>query len=173
MRSYLLFLALIFSSSILAQPSKTIFDIARNGTVNELLVHLDKNQKGLDEVDQNGNTPLILACYRGNISVAEYIINHSLNLNYCSQQGTALASLAVHYNKELVLQILKKGANTNLADANGDTPLFWAVKTQNEELIKILLQFKADKTIKNKLDKTAFEYAIETNNLTIINLLKD
>ncbi|MEF9477195.1 ankyrin repeat domain-containing protein [Chryseobacterium sp. 1B4] len=60
-----------------------------------------------------------------------------------------------------------------MADATGYTPLFWAVKSGNKELIEQLLKYKADKTKKDSMGMTPFEYALQTNNKEIINLLKN
>jgi len=47
-----------------------------------------------------------------------------------------------------------------------------AVKRGNLELVKILLQNKADRTLKDSLGISAFEYAVKSNNNEMINLLK-
>ncbi|WP_316931362.1 ankyrin repeat domain-containing protein [Chryseobacterium sp. P1-3] len=60
-----------------------------------------------------------------------------------------------------------------MADATGYTPLFWAVKFGNKELVELLLSYKADKSKKDSMGMTPFEYALQTNNKEIINLLKN
>ena len=101
------------------------------------------------------------------------LIDHVKNLDYKSQEGTALAGLSIRYNKKLVEHLLKKNANPNIADANGTTPLFWAVKSGNTELVELLLQYKADKSMKDSMGMTPFEYALKTENKEIINILKN
>jgi ankyrin repeat protein len=53
-------------------------------------------------------SPLILACYRGNTEVAKYLIDNVKDLNYVSPEGTALSSLCINYNKELVKKCCPK-----------------------------------------------------------------
>ena len=84
-----------------------------------------------------------------------------------------MAGLSIRYNKNLVEHLLIKNANPNIADANGTTPLFWAVKSGNTELVEILLQYKADKSMKDSMGMTPFEYALKTENKEIINILKN
>jgi ankyrin repeat protein len=50
--------------------------------------------------------------------------------------------------------------------------LLLAVQFKNIPLVKLLLEFNANKTIKDNKGKTAFEYAVFSENEPIINLLK-
>lgn len=174
MKNIILILSLFLSSLFLAQEkSHSIFDIARSGTVAEVRELMKQNPDVINQTNENGFSTLILACYRGNIDVAKFLIDHVKDVNYKSREGTALAGLSVKYNKELVESLLKKNADPNIADATGATPLFWAVKSGNKELIELLLHYKADKSKKDSMGMTPFEYALQTNNKEIINLLKN
>lgn len=174
MRHIIVILGIFLSSLLSAQEkTKSIFDIARTGTVAEVTELMKQNPDIINQVNENGFSPLILACYRGNTEVARYLIDHVKDLNYKSKEGTALAGLAVKYNKDLVERLLKKKADPNIADATGYTPLFWAVKFGNKELVELLLQYKADKTKKDSMGMTPFEYALKTDHKEIINLLKN
>jgi uncharacterized protein len=166
-----IFLGFIVTSA--QEKAKSIFDIARNGTVAEVKQLIKQNPDIINQTNENGFSPLILACYRGNVEVAKFLIDNVKDVNYKSQEGTALAGLAVKYNKDLVEHLLKKNANPNITDATGSTPLFWAVKFGNKELTELLLKYKADKSIEDAQGKTPFEYALETKNQEIINLLKN
>ncbi|MBP1167102.1 ankyrin repeat protein [Chryseobacterium sp. PvR013] len=174
MRPLILLFGLFLSSLISAQEkAKSIFDIARSGTVTEVQELMKQNPDIINQTNENGFSPLILACYRGNTGVADFLIDNVKDVNYKSREGTALAGLAIKYNKDLVEHLLKKKADPNIADATGYTPLFWAVKSGNKELIEQLLRYKADKTKKDSMGMTPFEYALQTNNKEIINLFKN
>lgn len=174
MRNIILVLGLFLSSLLSAQEkTKSIFDIARTGTVAEVQQLMKQNPDIINQTNENGFSPLILACYRGNKDVADFLIDNVKDVNYKSREGTALAGLAIKYNKDLVEHLLKKNADPNIADATGYTPLFWAVKAGNKDLIEQLLRYKADKTKKDSMGMTPFEYALQTNNKEIINLLKN
>ncbi|MDM1554373.1 MULTISPECIES: ankyrin repeat domain-containing protein [Chryseobacterium] len=173
MKSLILTISLFLGSILLAQEkTKSIFDIARTGTVAEVKDLMKQTPDIINQTNENGFSPLILACYRGNVEVAEFLIDHVKDINYKSKEGTALAGLSVKYNKKLVEDLLKKNADPNIADDTGATPLFWAVKFGNKELIELLLQYKADKSIKDSMGMTPFEYALQTHKEDIINLLK-
>jgi ankyrin repeat protein len=164
---------LSFTTMYAQEKAKSIFDIARSGTVAEVKELMKQNPDVINQTNESGFSPLILACYKGNVEVADFLMDNVKDVNYKSQEGTALAGLSVKYNKNLVEHLLNKNANPNITDATGSTPLFWAVKFSNKELIELLLKYKADKSIKDSQGKTPFEYALQTNNKEIINLLKN
>jgi len=155
------------------EKAKSIFDLARTGTVAEVKDLMKQNPDIINQTNENGFSPLILACYKGNVEVAEFLMDHVKDVNYKSQEGTALAGLSVKYNKTLAEHLLRKNADPNIADATGTTPLFWAVKFGNKELTELLLKHKADKSLKDSQGMTPFEYALQTKNTEIINLLKN
>jgi len=175
MRKLILLTILLFNLSLVSAQGqgKSVFDIARSGTLAELRDLMKKNPDIINETNENGFSALILACYRGNTEVAHYLIDHVKNVNYKSQEGTALAGLSVRYHKDLAEHLLLKNADPNIADSSGTTPLFWAVKSGNKELIELLLKYKADKTLKDAMGMTPFEYALKTENKEIINILKN
>lgn len=175
MRKLILFAVFFLSLSFISaqEKAKSVFDIARSGTLAELKEIMKQNPDIINQTNENGFSPLILACYRGNTEVADFLIDHVKDVNYKSDEGTALAGLAIQYNKDLVEHLLKKNANPNIADGTGTTPLFWAVKAGNKELVEFLLQYKADKTMKDSSGMTPFEYALKTDNKEIINILKN
>ncbi|VXA99849.1 MULTISPECIES: ankyrin repeat domain-containing protein [Chryseobacterium] len=175
MKKIFFILSFILSFTIMSaqEKAKSIFDIARNGTVAEVKELMKQNPDVINQTNENGFSPLILACYRSNVEVAKFLIDNVKDVNYKSQEGTALAGLSVKYNKDLVEHLLKKNANPNIADSSGSTPLFWAVKFGNKELAELLLKHKADKSIKDSQGMTPFEYALQTNNKDLINLLKN
>lgn len=175
MKNIIVVICLLVSFSFVSaqETTKSIFDIARSGTVAELKDLMKNNPDIINQTNERGFSTLILACYRGNTEVADFLIDNVKDLNYKSQEGTALAGLSIRYNKNLVEHLLKKKADPNIADATGTTPLLWAVKSGNKELVELLLQYKADKTQKDSMGMTPFEYALQTNNKDIINLLKN
>lgn len=163
---------LLFLFFFVFGSSQDVFDIARKGTLAELKELIKTNKELINEADSNSFSPLILACYYKNTEVAEFLIENVKDVNYLSNQGTALAGLCINYDKNLVIKLLQKSANPNIKDNNGVTPLIWAVKMGNAELVKILLQYGADKSLADNYNKTAFEYALEFNKTEIIQILK-
>lgn len=152
--------------------TRNVFDIARKGSLIEIQSIADSNPDIINSVNENNHSPLILACYRGNIEVAKFLIVKVRDINYSSDMGTALMSATYKNQTELVKALLENKANPNITDLNGTTALLLAVQFKNLELVKILLDYKADKNIKDKRGKTAFEYAVFSGKEELITLLK-
>lgn len=161
---------LTFSVSSFSQQN--IFDIARTGTIKDIQKAAIKNPESINTKNENGYTPLILACYRGNVAVAKFLIQYSKTVNVSSDMGTPLMAATYKGQTEIVKLLLENKANPNLADGNGTTPLIFCAMFGNIDILKILLAYKADKLHKDKDGKTAFEFAVFSGNQNIINQLK-
>lgn len=155
------------------EKAKSIFDIARSGTIAEVKELMAKNPDIINQTNENGFTPLILACYRGNTPVAEFLITHVKNVNYTSGEGTALTASVFRKDKNLTQKLLENKADPNIGNSTGITPLIYAIQAQDKDMIELLLKNKANKSLADKQGKTTFEYALFTENQEIINLLKN
>jgi len=160
----------LFTQLVFCQ--KEVFSVARNGSVSEMETLYKQNPEIINSSNENGYSPLILACYRSNIPVVKFLIEKGAEINKVSDMGTALMAATVKKNTEMVQLLLDKKADPNITDPNGTTALIYAVQFNAPELIKLLLKYKADKNLKDKSGKTAFEYAAFSGNEAIINLLK-
>lgn len=74
-----------------------------------------------------------------------------------------------------VLKLLRekpgKNFKVNLPDENGNTFLHLAVENEHEEMVKLLLKFKADLFIQNKAEKTPLNRAIELDAVKIVEIM--
>ena len=164
--------ALLLASTTYAQAQDSVFDVARLGTKLEMSNTISHDKSLVNAVNSDSFTPLILACYRSNNEVAEFLIQNGANLNAISNMGTALMASSFKGNIFAANLLLVNGANPDLADANGNTALMYAVKMQNVPLVELLLKYKANKELLDAEGKTAFEYAAFSGNQTIVELLK-
>jgi len=156
--------------SSLAFAQQNIFDVARFGTVEDVKALMLINTDTINSVEKSGYTPLTLACYRGNDEVAMFLTENVCDVNVGSKNGTSLMA-AIYKNREaLVKTLLEFGADSNLADASGTTPIHYAVIMRNTKIIELLIAADADFTLKDGSGKTAKEYAAITRNETIIEL---
>ncbi len=72
---------------------------------------------------------------------------------------------AVLTSKLVVIEhFLMYGVNCNSSDENGDTPLLWAIRLENQEMVTMLLNAGADPFIKNKNGMDAFNLAHVSHN---------
>ena len=152
--------------------TKDVFDVARSGTVEEMKALVLKNKDTINALNASSFSPLILACYRGNAPVAEYLAKNIKDINYNSPSGTALAAAAIKGNIALVKVLLENKANPDIKDGMGMTALLYASQFENKEMIQLLLKYKADKKIVSDDGKSAMDYAVFNKNQEIIGLLK-
>ncbi len=168
---FLSFSFLLFQHAF-SQEAVDVFDIARKGTLEQAKAIVKNNPRAFQTVNQEGFSPLTLACYRANNEVAKFLTDSGCDINQNSSMGTPLMAAIVKGNNEMARYLLQKNANINLTDANGTTALMYAVMFKNKEMVALLLQKKADKSVADHKGKTAFEYAVFSGNEEIINLLK-
>lgn len=170
MRTTLFFILYLNFSLCFSQSD--IFQIARKGNVEELRSYLKANPNTLNSVNENGSTPLILACYYNNIDVVRELLYQGADIDSKIDMGTALMAAVVKGNDDIVLFLLEKGANPNLKDANQSTALIYATLFKNKEIMSILIKYKADKNLKDARNLTALDYAKQFNNEELIQILK-
>lgn len=169
-----LFIAIValISNLTFSQETLDVFDIARKGTLEQAKNILKVNPNAFNTVNEDGFSPLILACYKGNNEVAKLLIETGCDINGNSKMGTPLMACIVKGNNEIAKLLIKKKADIDKADANGTTALIYCVQFNNKTILSLLLENKVDKTHKDKDGKTAFEHAVFSGNEEIINLLK-
>ena len=173
MKKFLFTLIFIVTANLsFGQVTLDVFDIARKGTVEQVKEVLKTNPKAFNVVNNDGYSPLVLACYRGNNEVAKLLIASGSDINGTSKMGTPLMAAIVKGNNEMVQVFIEQKADLEFADGNGVTALIYAVQFQNKTALKLLIDNKANKAHKDKEGKTAFEHAVFAGNEEIINLLK-
>ncbi len=164
----LLFFSLFFSSALLAQESD-IYDACRSGNIEMLKTITESNPEAKNQVNEQGYTPLVIACYRNQIEVVEYLISMNVEINNKNTQITALQGVAYKGYAELAKILLENGADPDVADANGTTPLIYAVQFGHIEIVEELLKNKASIEITDLNGLSALDYAKQLGNKEILN----
>jgi|WetSurMetagenome_2_1015567.scaffolds.fasta_scaffold24871_1 uncharacterized protein len=87
---------------------------------------------------------------------------------------TALGIVTFAGNKELTELLIKNGANVNFQDAYGVAPIHGAARTNKLDVIKVLLENKADINLPTTTGKeTPLHYAARFNNPDVVKYLLD
>lgn len=133
-------------------PKRTIQEAAFMGDLSLMQAHIaagsDLNQK-----DDYGSTPLIIATTFGKTEVAKLLIEAGADLNITGADGgTALHGAAFYCRTEIVEALLAKGADPSIQNLYGSTALasvevpFEDIKTVYDQISKDLgpLGFKLD-----------------------------
>lgn len=106
---------------------------------------IEKSNPDMTILNGYGGTALIPACERGHADVVKLLLEKTnVNVNHINKPGwTAMLEAIVFSNggksqQEIVKLLLAHGADKNIADKNGMTPLEHAKKKGFKELVDIL-----------------------------------
>jgi len=126
-----------------------------------------------------GSSPIYNAIGVGNqLEVVKLLLENGVNINptYKGFMGESTLGAAV-YNKniEQVEFLLQNGADVNLKDDFGNSPLHYSVESDEKiEITKLLLSYEADINIQDMFDNTPLhEASTEENAIETMKLLLD
>jgi len=94
----------------------------------------------LEERDQYGRTPLLVAATTGLLEMASALINRGADLNACDADFLTPLTEAVKHGHDRVVQLLlKRDCKTNLIDRSGNQALHWAALVGNAAYVEMLI----------------------------------
>lgn len=121
----------------------------------------------IDEPDDTGATPLILATLKGSLPICKSLIERGADINHRNLNGHTPVKYAGSKNHSELLSFLLscKDIDPNIRDQIGDTALHRVASMEHNECLRILL---TNKTIsidaQNNLGNTALHLACECAN---------
>ena len=169
----ILYFILFFISVSVAYSQSKIFDACRKGSLNEIISIYTNDSNSINEVNEAGYTPLILACYHGKEKVVEFLVDKVDNINGTSDYGTPLMAAVVKGNIEIIEMLIAGNADTNIADANGTTALHYATLFKQTEIVKLLVKAGAKVDIKDGRGQSPRDYAVINRNEQILKIFKN
>lgn len=129
------------------------------------------NGAQIDITDQQGHSPLYEALMAGRTQIAQLLIKRGATLDADQLLQAAVANQIA--DRDVIELLVKKGADVNHLNDDGDSPLHMAVKKDYRVLTKLLIAHGADVNIKDSSGHTALWYAIGHHNQEIVRLLKN
>jgi ankyrin repeat protein len=167
------FVALVFSSVLLAAPVGDIFSAAEKGDMAAIKKALsDKKIVTARNIDRetllhrvvvNNDSPEIvklLVADGAEIDARDYM------------DVTPLMNACANCRTQSVKTLLSLGAKINAVNQRGFTPLIYAAANGCPDIVKILISLKADVSAKQEDGYTALYYAEVHNRTEVIRLLK-
>ena len=122
----------------------------------------------LDAFSPDGFTALGLAAFFGNLPVLEWLLEQGADPNLSAQNQMTVCpihSAAANRDQEKALTsvrlLVAYGAQVNVAQRGGWTPLHQAADHGYQELVKFLLEVGADRSLKSTDGRTPREMALE------------
>lgn len=125
---------------------------------------MEKRLANINERDINGDTPLMKsAMYCRNTDIPLYLLQQGADVSIRNCNSQTALHLAVRNRCEIAKEIIHRGADINVSDKYGYTPLHEAVLYSNYEAICMLLYYNADASAVCKQLITPFMLAVHKN----------
>jgi ankyrin repeat protein len=126
--------------------SANLFIAARTNDLNGARALL-ANKADINQQDEKGYTPLIIATYKGNYDVAQFFLDHGAATEKKDASGrTALMGVSFKGDDRDVELLLQHGADVNAKDSKGLTSMMYAVMFGRLSVVKILRANEASKS---------------------------
>ncbi|XP_029451683.1 kinase D-interacting substrate of 220 kDa isoform X2 [Rhinatrema bivittatum] len=138
-------------SSLTSQSLLTFVEEENVGALKALL----EKCKDVDERNENGQTPLMLAAEQGNLEMVQELLSKGANCNLEDVDNwTALISAAKEGHVDIVRELLNSNANLEHRDMGGWTALMWASYKGSTDVTELLLAKGANPNI------TGLQYSV-------------
>ncbi|KYQ93392.1 hypothetical protein DLAC_06073 [Tieghemostelium lacteum] len=133
------------------------------------------SQVNLQLRDKHGNTPLHYACMLNNTTVIRQLLAASCknSINIQNNQGQSPLHLLISSgNEPLVRLFIQLGANVDMEDLDGMSPLHYACATiGGRDMVDCLLKSGSSVFAVDNEGDTPLHYAVREDNLPVIQLL--
>lgn len=142
---------------------------------------IEANPTTINQPDSNNNTPLTIACDKGNLDLVKLLISSNADLNIQNNSGsTPLLKACSFPHIEIIKLLLLSGADPNITDQSGTTPLIMlgSLKHTHEMLTILMLLIQYGNININAQNNdgwtglmTFTKYAINDSSIKMIKLL--
>ena len=122
-------------------------------------------------VDRDGHTALFAAAVAGDLRVLDRVLALSPKLDLCDTRGATALFYSASGRSEVVGRLIQRGADINLQDRNGKSPLMVAVLMNHRESVNLLLAAGADVDRQDRAGATALFYAADAGLFELAELL--
>ncbi|XP_041519639.1 ankyrin repeat and death domain-containing protein 1B [Microtus oregoni] len=132
----------------------------------------DLHLQDLNQPNERGRKPFLLAAERGHVEMIEKLIFLHLQTSEKDNEGnTALHLAAMHGHSPAVQVLLTQWPDVNETNENGETPFMLAVEGGHEECSRVLLAGGSDVNIPNKLHVSVLQAATRKGHTSLVNFL--
>lgn len=174
--------------------NQAIFLALRNSN-NEMISFLATHHADVNGINDQGLTPLMIACHALDVVMVRSLLANGANPSLIIDGSTALLSaidckatgsingkdvseneaLMAHQiqlrHNEIIPLLLNRGAQLNVKNRKGCTPLMLAIKNGYSNVISLLLNAGADSQLTDAEDNTPLHHACRSGNENAIRVL--
>lgn len=125
------------------ENGKLLLQAVKNGKLDALDSLLSNSGTNVEETDEKGRTPLILAANLGKAEMVNRLLaNQSIKINATDNLGRT----PLHYcanekiMKPTIEVLLRRGADVNVQDRGFHPPMYYAINKDNYDTLKMLLE---------------------------------
>lgn len=120
--------------------SQSLLTFVEDDNVPALKLLLEK-YKDVDERNENGQTPLMLAAEQGNLEMVQELLSKGANCNLDDiDNWTSLICAAKEGHVEVIRELLEWNVNLEHRDMGSWTALMWAAYKGHTEIVQMLLE---------------------------------
>ena len=117
--------------------------------------------------DGLGRTPLMWAVGRGNLKTLRSLLERGAAVNARDAKGRTALIRAARFDPRAVRVLLAHGADPEMKDVDGWTPLMIAVSAREAESVRILLAHGADPNAVNRRRQTPLLLAVDRSRFLV------
>jgi tetratricopeptide (TPR) repeat protein len=133
---------------------------------------LKKDAQYVDSRNERDETPLLMACQKGNLEIAQALVEYEADINKKDESGWSPLHICASWgHKDLMAFLISKGAKVDVRTREGETPLHIAVIKGNRDAAKVLTDKGADINARTKDLKTPMHIAVQKDDINIARLL--
>ncbi|MCG8182584.1 ankyrin repeat domain-containing protein [Tenacibaculum piscium] len=138
-------------------------------------------EKGVNvnQVDNNGETPLLKATRRNSLKVVQLLTSKTKNINHTNKNGKSALTNALKNKPEILKFLLEKGADVSVIDTKGNNLNYHLFKTFNQkkkeefqQKLSLLKTKGLDITENQKNGNTLYHLAVEKQSLAMLDFIK-
>jgi ankyrin repeat protein len=148
----------------------SLFDAAAKNDYDLVKKIIDEKKVDINDTDEDGETPLLIASRKGHLQVCKLLINNGSNVNDVNEQGETPLHLALRHLPVCKL-LIRNGADINHKNIDEETPLLIASYLGNLLACKLFIRNNADVNSVDKYKQTSLHWASIKGHLSICELL--
>lgn len=153
--------------------SEQLFQAIRSADATGAVQLLEQHPTLIHARDARGATPLVLASYLDELTIAEQLIAAGAGLNVKDGTGsTPLMGVSFKGHVAVATYLLERGAAVNIRGPRGFTALMFAVLGKHVEVAELLLRSGADTTLVDEQGLTAADHARQSGLTDMASLLE-